>query len=419
MRAALTFALACLVVVSCAPPPPPVTVTAASATPVASTAPATASPTPEPVEAPAAPAPTPPPVVLPRCAGSASGAAVAYCVDGARVDIDTDIGERDVVLLLAQIEDDLAAVQREFAWTLRGTPRIDVYATRERYVGGLVGVFGYSRATAEYVADNSVAFFEPALTRIAVLWDAVKDRRPIAAIRHELTHVVTLEACAPRCDLVPAWLNEGQARLAEALIPGADWRLLRVRDEAASMAATGTLMPLTALWTQGQWNAIADWAGYYKYQEAARAMELLRADIGDGAIAKLYARIRAGQDVPRAYATLSGRSFDAFTASLDARIREGAPAGPAIALATPGAEGGPASYLLYGFPSEAHVTLRIHARHVDETQDVAVSPQGAYFASLDDGVPPGLYTISATLGGTTVSVSVTKRGGRTPQVRSD
>jgi len=241
--------------------------------------------------------------VLPRCNASAPGAAVAYCVNGARVDIDSDIGEGDVVLLLAQIDDDLAAVQRDFAWTLRGTPRIDVYATRERYVGGLVGVFGYSRATAEYVADNSVAFFEPALTRIAVLWDAVKDRRPIAAIRHELTHVVTLQACAPRCDLVPAWLNEGQARLAEALIPGA--------------------------------------------------------------------------------------------------------------------EGGTASYLLYGFPGEAHVTLRVYGRHVDDTEDVAMSPQGAYFASLDDSSPPGTYTISATLGTTTVAVSVTKRGGRTPQVRPD
>ncbi len=416
MRIALTVALTCLVVASCAPGTAPAAVTDA---PAATFAPSAASPSLA-AEPPAATAtPTPSPVALPRCPGSAPADVVAFCLKGARVDIDADIGEPDAALLLAQIDDDLAAVQREFAWTLHATPRIDVYATRDRYVAGLVGVFGYSRATAEYLADNSVAFFEPSLTRIAVFWDAVRDRRPIAAIRHELTHVVTLEACAPRCDLVPAWLNEGQARLAEALIPGPDWRLVRVRDEAASMIVTGTLMPLTALWTQAQWNAIADWAGYYKYQEAARATELLRADIGEGAIAKLYARIRAGQDVPRAYASLSGHSFDEFTRSLSARIFDGAPAGPAIALATPSAEGGAASYLLYGFPGEAHVTLRVRARHVDVTGDVAVSPQGAYFASLDDGYPPGTYTISATLGTTTVAVSVSKRGGRTPQLRPD
>lgn len=419
MLRTLAAVLVGLALASCAPGAAPAALTA---TPIATTVPVTASSFPAPAETPGpAAAPSPSPTALPRCLGFARPApdAIAYCLNGARVDIDIAVGEHDAALVLAQIDDDLAAVQREFDWTLGVTPRIDVYATRDRYVGGLVGVFRYSRATAEYLADNSVAFFEPALTRIAVFWDAVKDRRPIAAIRHELTHVVTLEACAPRCDLVPAWLNEGEARLAEALIPDADWRLLRVRYEAASMAATGTLIPLPALWTQTQWNAIADWAGYYKYQEAARAMELLRADIGDGAIAKLYARIRAGQDVPRAYAALSGHSFDEFTRTLDTRIREGAPAGPAIALATPGAEGGAASYLLYGFPGEARVTLRVRARHVDQTQDVALSPQGAYFASLEDSYPPGTYTISATLGGTTVAVTVAKRGGRTLQVRPD
>ncbi len=421
MRTAQAAVLACLAVVSCAPSTAP---HALRVTPSAAAETSTALPSPAPTEATATTPATPSasPTTLPHCQGFARPApeAIAYCVKGGvRVDIDVAVTERDAALLLAQIDDDLAAVQREFEWTLRATPRIDVYATRDRYVAGLVGVFGYSRATAEYVADNSVAFFEPALTRVAVSWDAVRDRRPIAALRHELTHVVTLEACAPHCDLVPAWLNEGQARLAEALIPGADWRLRRVRDEAASMVATSTLLPLAALWTQSQWNAFADWSGYYKYQEAARATELLREDVGDGAIAKLYARIRSGQDVAHAYAALSGRSFDDFTRTLDSRILAGAPAGPAIALATPGAEGGAASYLLYGFPGESRVTLRVRARHVDETAEIGVSPQGAYFASLDDAYPPGVYTISATIGGTTVSATVTKRGGRTPQVRSD
>ena len=330
-----------------------------------------------------------------------------------RIDIDTSIGERDAALIVAQIGDDLTEVQREFDWTLRTTPRIDVYATNDRYAAGLRNVFGYSRATAEYLAENSVAFFEPSLVRIAVSWEAVRDRRPIAAIRHELTHVVTLEACAPRCDLVPAWLNEGEARLAEALMPGADWRLMRVRYEAASMVATGTLIPLTSLWTQLQWNAIGDWAGYYKYQQAARATELLRADIGERAIARLYARIRAGEDVARAYAALTGKSFASYLATLSLRLAADVPAGPTIALITPGADGSGASYLLYGFPAEANVALRIRARHVDETLPVAVSPQGAYFGSLDDSYPPGAYAITATFGATIISASVTKRGGRT------
>jgi hypothetical protein len=364
-------------------------------------------------EPPIAPTPSPSPIVLPRCAGTGDPSVFALCPRGARVDIDEEIGERDAAAIVAQIADDLAAVQQEFEWTLRGTPRIDVYATNERYATGLRAVFGYSRATADYLAENSVAFFEPSLGRIAVSWSAVRGRRPVAAMRHELTHFVTLEACASRCDLVPAWLNEGQAHLFEALMPGADWRLMRVRYEAASMAGTDTVLPLTSLWTQFQWNAIGDWAGYYKYQEAARATELLRQDIGDRAIPRLYARIRAGQDVASAYAALSGRSFASFLSTLSGRLAAAIPPGPGIALVSPGAAGGGVSYLLYAFPAEAKITLRVRARHLDETQEVAVSPQGALFGSLDDTYPPGAYTLTATSASTVVTASVMKRGGRT------
>lgn len=312
----------------------------------------------------------------------------------------------------AQIAEDLVAIQNEFEWSIRSSPVIDVYASTSRYAGGLREVFGYARATAEYLAENSVAFFEPSARRIAVNWAAISDRRPIAAIRHELAHLVTLEACAPRCDLVPAWFNEGEARLLEALIPGADWRLMRVRYEAASMVATGTLLPLAALWTQSQWNAYGDWDGYYKYQQAARAVELVRADVGDHAIARIYARLRAGDDFATAYARLSGRSWSSFVGALPARLEAGIEPGPAIAVVQPGADGTGASFLLYGFPSEAKVTLTLRARHATQTSEISVSPQGAHFGSIDASYPPGTYTISAASGSSVAAVTVVKRGGR-------
>ena len=385
--------------------------------PTPTEAPTVVATTPSPTEAPQptaepAPAPTPTPVALPVCADAVDSAFTLLCLPRARLIVDQAIDDADVRAILAQVQDDLVAVQGEFEWTLRTTAVIDVYATNERYSQGLRDVFGYSKVTADYLAENSVAFFEPALRRIAVSWEAVRDRRPIAAIRHELTHLVTLEACAPRCDLVPAWLNEGQARLAEALIPGADWRMMRVRYEAASMAATSTLMPLTALWSQGQWNAIGDWAGYYKYQEAARATELLRADIGERAIARIYARIRAGEDVPSAYQRLSGKTFASFTATLPSRLAADIPPGPAISVIAPGADGTGASFLLYGFATEAKVMLRLKARGFDQTEEITVSPQGAHFASIDASYPPGTYTITAASGSTAAAVTVIKRGGR-------
>ena len=411
MRAACVALAAGLVLQGCAPQvatitPSPVP-TLATAEPTPTETPLALQPSPLPTATPFAPCIAPQGFV-----GDVS--VVPLCVPGASVRAESGIEHSDLHVLYDQVVEDLAAVQREFAWTLRRQPVIDVFATTASYTTGLVQELGYSGATAAFVAENSVAFFEPDLRLILVNWEAVRDRRPIAAIRHELTHFVTLEACAPRCDLVPAWLNEGQARLAEATMSGGEWRLVRVRYEAASMVATKTLMPLSTLVSQGQWNAITSCGGYYKYQEAARATELLRQDIGGAQpMALLYDRMRRGEDVARGYATLTGRSFDAFVGSLGARIAEGAPAGPAIVTtAGPQADHG-VGYLLYGFGPEEKLTLRTVGRRSEETEEITVSPQGAHFSELVDRYPPGTYVIAAMSGDTVVaSTRFEKRGGR-------
>ncbi|MEK7863703.1 MAG: hypothetical protein AAB295_10635 [Chloroflexota bacterium] len=416
-----TALLGVLLLGACVSAPTTIVATPSATAAARPTTVAAATPSPSPTPSPypphvvAAPvAPTAAPIALPSCGAlpAAADPVVRLCPDGVELHIDATIPRADMAVIVAQIADDIAAVQREFAWTLRSRAVIHVLADRDRYVAGLRGLFGYGQVTAELVADNSVAFFEPAVRIIAVNWGAVRERRPVAAIRHELTHVVALEACAPRCDLVPAWLNEGQARLAETQIPGADWRLMRVRYEAASMVATDTLLPLGALVTQLQWSSLTDWTGYYKYQQAARVVELLREDIGGGAIARLYARIRVGETVSRAYASLAGRAFDTFQAELPRRILAAVPSGPGIATVVPGADGTGASYLLYGFPAEAKVMLRVRSRHVDETQEISISPQGAHFDSIDASYPPGSYTISATAGAVAIATSVEKRDGR-------
>jgi hypothetical protein len=411
MRAAVVAIAAALALEGCAAqvatstPSPSVTVTA-TMEPTPSVAPAIA-PSPDPTPSPFVPCPSPP--------GSVGDVVVVpLCVPGANVLTENGIGYEDLHAIHDQVAEDLAAVQHEFDWTLRRPPLIYVFASTASYRTGLTHLLGYSGATAAFVAENSVTFFEPDVRAILVNWTAVRERRPVAAIRHELTHVVTLEACAPRCDLVPAWLNEGQARLAEATIAGGEWRLVRVRYEAASMVATNTLMPLSRLVTQGQWNSITSWAGYYKYQQAARATELLREDIGGAQpIARLYERLRRGEDVARAYAALTGRSFDAFVGGLGARFALGAPAGPAVVLtAAPQADDG-RGYLLYGFASEEKVTLRIVGRRTDEIEEIGVSPQGAHFGELPDRYPAGTYTLTVLSGEAVVArASFEKRGGR-------
>ena len=420
MRAAIAIALAAAAAQSCvaATPEPSVSQTpAVTAAVLATVAPtptvdATTQPSPLPTSTPFSPCPSPVKLV-----GDVSLSPI--CVPGANVLVEGAIGGADLHLLYDQVVEDLAAAQREFAWTFRRQPTIDVFATTASYRTGLVHELGYSGATAAFVAENSVAFFEPDLRVILVNWEALGERRPIAAIRHELTHFVTLEACEPRCDLVPAWLNEGQARLAEATIPGGEWRLARVRYEAASMVATQTLMPLSSLVSQGQWNNITSWAGYYKYQQAARATELLREDIGGTQpMAPLYDRLRRGENVARAYASLTGRSFESFVGSLAARFTDGVPAGPAIVTTAGPQAGHGIGYLLYGFSPEEKLTLRVVGRRSLETEEIAVSPQGAHFAEIEDRYPPGTYVIAVTRGESVIaSTRFEKRGGRPISLR--
>lgn len=360
-----------------------------------------------------APSPAAPPEIgqaAPRETRVVAGIPFALVAGPADLHLETTLSLRDARDLAEQVADDVRSVEHEFGMSFADRPRIYVFGTTASYAAGMARIFGYPTTTADWIAENSVAFFEPPLRIIGVNWEAIAERRPIAAIRHELTHLMTLRACGSRCDLVPAWLNEGQARLAEAYIPGADWRLLRVRFEAASMAMTGTLVPLRDLITQDAWNSLTSWAGYYKYQEAARAVELLREDIGgDAPIARLYERLRRGENVARAYATLTGRSFDDFVAGLEARIRAGVHDGPEMVTIPTTPEGSGASYLLYGFAPSATVDVTVTGKRETATARVVVSPFGAMFDSLAWDLPRGLYQISATDGQVTVTAAVVKR----------
>src|SRR5207247_1842603 len=156
--------------------------------------------------------PEPPPLVTREIAGMD----FALMSGAADLRIEAVLSRGDEEVVAATVAADIPAVEREFERSFGAHPVIYVFGSVESYADGFVRIFGYSRATATFVAENSVSFFEPSLRLIAVNWEAIRARRPVAAIRHELTHLLTLDACSPRCDLVPAWLNEGQARLAEA-----------------------------------------------------------------------------------------------------------------------------------------------------------------------------------------------------------
>lgn len=375
-----------LAVVACGP------ATAPSVAPSPSPA---ASPTASPeLAVTAAPTAPPPPAATPetspRVTREIAGTDFALVRGAADLRIEAALSRDEESVVADTVAADIPAVEREFERSFALRPVIYVFGSTESYADGFVHIFGYPRATANFVAESSVSFFEPSLRLIAVNWGAVGDRRPVAAIRHELTHLLTLDACAPRCDLVPAWLNEGQARLAEALVPGGEWRLVRVRYEAASMAATGTLIPLNTLVSQFAWNALTDWAGYFKYQESARAVELLREDVGGSApIARVYERLRRGQDLAQAYAVLTDRSFDDFVTRLPGRMRAAVPAEHGLVAVQS------TSYMVYGFPPASTITLTVSGPRGAESWPLLISPFGSNFDSIAPTRSRGGYTISA------------------------
>jgi hypothetical protein len=321
----------------------------------------------------------------------------------AELRIDAALSRDEDEVVAATVAADIPAVESEFERSFVARPLVYVFGSIESYTEGFVRIFGYPRATATFVAENSVSFFEPSLRLIAVNWEAVRARRPVAAIRHELTHLITLDACAPRCDLVPAWLNEGEARLAEALVPGGEWRLVRVRYEAASMAVTGTVLPLNTLVSQLAWNGLTDWAGYFKYQESARAVELLREDVGGTApIARIYERLRRGQNLAQAYAALADRSFDDFVESLPDRMRAAVPAGQGLIAVAP------TSYMVYGFPPASTITITVSGPRGSESSPMVISPFGSNFDSIAPTRLRGGYTISAQTDAGVFTVKIRK-----------
>jgi hypothetical protein len=345
-----------------------------SATPAAAaTATPTATPSPSPLET-----------------REIAGIDFALVPGAADLRIDAAVSRDDDEAVAATVAADIPAVEREFERSFAARPVIYVFGSVESYAEGFVRIFGYPRATATFVAENSVSFFEPALRLIAVNWDAIRVRRPVAAIRHELTHLLTLEACSPRCDLVPAWFNEGQARLAEARVSGGEWRLMRVRYEAASMAVTGTVLPLNTLVSQLAWNALTDWAGYFKYQESARAVELLREDIGGTApIARIYEHLRRGQNLAQAYAALTDRSFDDFVTGLPDRMRGAVPGPQGLVAVTP------TTYLVYGFPPASTLTITVSGPRGSESSPMVISPFGSNVDTIAPTRTRGDYTIRA------------------------
>ena len=138
-----------------------------------------------------------------------------------------------------QINSDIAKIQQDYGRTFAARPEVYLLATDASYetaqtqILGLAPTFVSSRSLADPVESAGVYYQK----RVAMDLARIGNSIPFTTARHELTHMMIDEITGDAH--VPAWLNEGSARLAEFTVPGALWWRTVEQHRAISMAVNG------------------------------------------------------------------------------------------------------------------------------------------------------------------------------------
>jgi hypothetical protein len=334
---------------------------------------------------------------------------IAFRVDaGGPADIFTEssISAADVSKIVTQTGVDIAAIQTDYGRKFAIRPTLYVMATTASFTNAARTIFGSSQTEAQTLS-TSLGFYAPNKHATATDWQKVlASQPPLSNLRHELTHMMEGEISGS-VDL-PAWFNEGNARLEDLTVTGSAYKVLTNRFGAASMVATGTALPLTDLVSQEAWNARPFPIGSFQYFEASQAAQLLRTDVGTAGVIRILEAMGRGQTFDAAYATVAGQPLSTFYATASMRIRAIAPTYPGIATAADTPEGAGMAFMFYGLPPNAPITVTIGGAASSVPQSATASSIGTYSSYLNAGWPAGTYTFTATWNGGSVSSSGTK-----------
>ena len=326
-----------------------------------------------------------------------------WCTDSADVYVEARVSGADAASAAALAEADTAAVQKDLARSFRTRALIYVFADTTSYVSSVRRIFGERTGATATATD---AFFASWVDAIAVDWGEVSRDVPITGLRHELTHRLVWQIAGSRTSSseldsprrppapdVPAWLDEGLARVEESTLAGAGW--IAVQDRAFAAAASDSWdLSLGDLADLRKWNERTGSDGYYQYLIAAQAVRLLQADVGQSGIVAMLEGIRDGATFRDAYRAVAGSSFDVFVAALGPRMRNAVTAYPGIA-ATP--RGRQSLVMLYGFTPESLVTFRVSGPAA-LTSVERMDEYGNGMLILGSGYPAGSYSVGV-LGG--------------------
>ena len=332
------------------------------------------------------------------------------------------ITSSDAQTIATTVDADVASVQGTYGRAYSTRPPVYVFPTTSSYTRGLQTVLKMPADDATQAGANTAGVFyrsADGVTSVAVNWSRAGEDDPQTVFRHELTHMMIDQIARPEGDEdVPAWLNEGSARLQEFTIAGTDHWEMQNRYSAASMVAVRDYFEVSELASQDDWNARTGDPGELQYYEASQIAQLLRDDIGQSKMIDIFERLDRGEPFDAAFLAESGQPVAQWESTVPSRLQGISTFYPAIETADDEPGGGGLSYILYGFWPNTTVTIEIvgERRGFENTQKTStVDAAGTRSSYLGPEWPDDTYAITATgltapghvTPGVTVTVSVT------------
>jgi hypothetical protein len=235
------------------------------------------------------------------------------------------------VSISTQVSSDVERIQQDYGRSFAARPQVYVMATDGSYASAQTVILGIAPTfvtspPVENRFESAGVYYQG---KVAIDWARSNDTKPFTVGRHELTHLVIDEIAGDA--FVPAWLNEGSARLDEFTIAGSDWLRTLNQYRALSMAVNSRLITMDELTSQGLWNSRQNPAADYQYAEAQQIVQLLRDEMGIAGEIEILRLLGAGYTFGEGYQAMPRRSPADFSSSVFARIRAFATA-PGIAF---------------------------------------------------------------------------------------
>ena len=309
--------------------------------------------------------------------------------------VETSISTSNAQTVMATVDADVKRIESDYRQNFAERPEIWIFGTTTSFVRGLRNIFRISNAS-QYA--NASGLYLGSFGAVA-LNHALVDTDPTskATIRHELTHAMIGEIIGTYGSYtIPAWLNEGSARLEEFTVSGLRWFEVEERYSAASMAANGLLWSLDDLRSQAIWNSRTGYNLVLQYAVAAQAVDLLREDLGEAGVLRIMQLLRTGISFEVAYERVAGESFGWFELYFEDRVYDLAQRYPGIATASDTPYGSGIYVMHYGFEPYERLTVTAEfPSGATSTRTVAADGIGVYETYVDESSARGTYNFTA------------------------